>query len=41
MQLDAWSEGVGSGLFIRIREKKIRIDFNIPDDLDIVVIIGF
>jgi hypothetical protein len=41
MQLVAWSEGVGSGLFIGIREKKIRTDFNIPEDLDIVVIIGF
>lgn len=29
------------GLFIGIREKKIRTDFNIPEDLDIVVIIGF
>jgi len=28
-------------LFIGIREKKIRTDFNIPEDLDIVVIIGF
>jgi nitroreductase len=41
MQLVAWSEGVGLGLFIGIREKKIRTDFNIPEDLDIVVIIGF
>jgi len=40
MQLVAWSEGVGLGLFIGIREK-IRTDFNIPEDLDIVVIIGF
>jgi hypothetical protein len=41
MQLVAWSEGVGSGLFTGIREKKIRTDFNIPEDLDIAVIIGF
>jgi hypothetical protein len=41
MQLVAWREDVGLGLFIGIRKKKIRTDFNIPEDLDIVVIIGF
>jgi nitroreductase len=41
MQLVAWSEGVGSGLFTGIREKKMRTDFNIPEDLDIAVVIGF
>ena len=41
VQLVAWSEGVGSGLFTGIREKKMRTDFNIHEDLDIAVIIGF
>lgn len=41
MQLVAWSEGVGSGLFTGVREKNIRTDFNIPEELDIAVIIGF
>ena len=41
MQLVAWSEGVGSGLFTGIRDEKMRTDFNIPEDLDIAVIIGF
>jgi nitroreductase len=30
MQLTAWNEGVGSGLFTGIREEKIRKDFQIP-----------
>jgi len=41
MQLVAWSEGVGSGLFTGIRDAKMRTDFNIPEDLDIAVIVGF
>ena len=41
MQLVAWSEGVGSGLFTGIRDEKMRTDFNIPEDLDIAVIVGF
>ena len=41
MQLVAWSEGVGSGLFTGIRDNKMRTDFNIPEDLDIAVIVGF
>jgi nitroreductase len=41
MQLTAWNEGVGSGLFTGIREEKIRNDFQIPDELTPSVIIGF
>jgi nitroreductase len=41
MQLVAWSEGVGSGLFTGISEKKMRTDFNISVDLDIAVVVGF
>lgn len=41
MQLVAWSEGIGSGLFTGVREKKMRTDFNIPEDLSIAVIVAF
>jgi nitroreductase len=41
MQLAAWAEGIGSGLFTGIREEKIRNDFNIPNELIIAVTAGF
>ena len=41
MQLTAWNEGIGSGLFTGIREEKIRNDFQIPNELTPSVIIGF
>jgi nitroreductase len=41
MQLTAWNEGVGSGLFTGIREEKIRKDFQIPTELTPSVILGF
>jgi nitroreductase len=41
MQLTAWNQGVGSGLFTGIREEKLRGDFAIPKDLSPSVIIGF
>jgi nitroreductase len=41
MQLTAWSQGVGSGLFTGIREEKLRSDFQIPNELSPSVIIGF
>jgi nitroreductase len=41
MQLTAWNEGIGSGLFTGIREEKIRNDFQIPNELNPSVIIGF
>jgi nitroreductase len=41
MQLTAWNQGVGSGLFTGIREVKLRGDFAIPKELSPSVIIGF
>ena len=41
MQLTAWNQGVGSGLFTGIREEKLRDDFAIPKELSPSVIIGF
>ena len=41
MQLTAWNQGVGSGLFTGIREDKLRGDFAIPKELSPSVIIGF
>ena len=41
MQLTAWNQGVGSGLFTGIREEKLRGDFAIPKELSPSVVIGF
>jgi nitroreductase len=41
MQLAAWNQGVGSGLFTGIREEELRSDFAIPKDLSPAVIVGF
>jgi nitroreductase len=41
MQLAAWNQGVGSRLFTGIKEAKLRNDFQIPQDLDPTVIVGF
>jgi nitroreductase len=41
MQLTAWNQGVGSGLFTGIREDKLRRDFAIPKELSPSVTIGF
>jgi nitroreductase len=41
MQLTAWNEGVGSGLFTGIREEKLRSNFQIPNELTPSVILGF
>jgi nitroreductase len=41
MQLTAWNQGVGSGLFTGIREDKLRVDFAIPKELSPSVTIGF
>lgn len=41
MQLTAWNQGVGSGLFTGIREEKLRGDFANPKELSPSVIIGF
>jgi nitroreductase len=41
MQLAAWNQGVGSGLFTGIREEKLRNNFQIPNELSLTVIVGF
>lgn len=41
MQLAAWNQGVGSGLFTGIREEKLRGDFGIPNELSPSIIVGF
>ena len=41
MQLTAWNQGVGSGLFTGIREEKLRSDFQIPSEMSPSVTIGF
>jgi nitroreductase len=41
MQLAAWNQGVGSGLFTGIREEKLRNDFGIPRELSPTVVVGF
>jgi nitroreductase len=41
MQLTAWNQGVGSGLFTGIREEKLRSDFRIPNDLTPSIVLGF
>ena len=41
MQLEAWNNDVGSGLFTGVREEKFRSDFGIPNELSPTVIVGF
>ena len=41
MQLAAWNNDVGSGLFTGVREEKFRSDFGIPNELSPTVIVGF
>jgi nitroreductase len=41
MQLTAWNDGVGSGLFTGIILQKLRTDFEIPNNLSPTVIVGF
>jgi nitroreductase len=41
MQLAAWNQGIGSGLFTGIKEAELRNDFGIPDTLNPTVIVGF
>ena len=41
MQLAAWNFGVGSGLFTGIKEQNLRKDFNIPEEMDITLVVGF
>ena len=41
MQLAAWNQGIGSGLFTGIKEAELLNDFGIPQDLSPTVIVGF
>ena len=41
MQLTAWNQGVGSGLFTGIKEAELRKDFEIPKALNPTVMVGF
>jgi nitroreductase len=41
MQLAAWNYGVASGLFTGVQEDKLRVDFNIPNELNPTIIVGF
>jgi nitroreductase len=41
MQMTAWNYGVGSGLYTKIDESKLKSDFGIPNDLTPSVIMGF
>ena len=41
MQVTAWNDGVGSGIFTGIKEEIFRRDFGIPKELDMAAVIGF
>lgn len=41
MQLAAWDNGIGSGIYTGIREDKMRDDFKIPTNLSISAVVGF
>jgi nitroreductase len=41
MQLAAWNQGVGSGLFTGIKVEKLRNDFGIPREQSPTVVVGF
>jgi nitroreductase len=41
MQLAAWNQGIGSGIFTGVKEDKLRKDFAIPDNMDITAVVGF
>jgi nitroreductase len=41
MQLAAWNHGVASGLFTGLKEKELRSDFGIPNELNPTIIVGF
>lgn len=41
MQLAAWDQRIGSGLFTGIKEEKLRKDFEIPRELSPSVVLGF
>jgi nitroreductase len=41
MQLAAWNYEIGSGLFTGIKQEQLKSDFEIPNDLNPTVIVGF
>jgi nitroreductase len=41
MQLAAWDQGIGSGLFTGVHAEKLRKDYAIPTGLNPTVIVGF
>jgi nitroreductase len=41
MQLAAWDQGVGSGIYTGVDEQKLRRDFEIPDHLKPTACLGF
>lgn len=41
MQLSAWDNGVGSGIYTGIKGEKMRNDFKIPQNLSISAVVGF
>ncbi|MEM1583938.1 MAG: nitroreductase family protein [Nitrososphaerota archaeon] len=41
MQLTAWSMGVGSCIYTGVREREMKEEYGIPDNLTIAAIIGF
>jgi nitroreductase len=41
MQLSAWDNGVGSGIYTGIKDEKMKNDFKIPSNLNISAVVGF
>jgi nitroreductase len=41
MQITAWGYGIASCIFTGINKEKLRKDFNIPEDLETSVVVGF
>jgi len=41
MQLAAWNYGIGSGLYTKVDDSKLKEDFKIPSELNPSVILGF
>jgi nitroreductase len=41
MQIAAWGYGITSCIFTGINKEKLRKDFNIPEDLETSVVVGF
>ncbi|MCL7402393.1 MAG: nitroreductase family protein [Thaumarchaeota archaeon] len=41
MQLTAWSMGVGSCIYTGVREREMKKEYRIPEDLTIAAVVGF